>query len=44
MRRGGEGREEPDVYGVRLDGWFAPFAALKGFEDVIFEVEEGVEV
>ena len=46
MLHGGEGAGVRgfDIYGVRLNGRFAPFAAPKGFKDVIAEVEEGVEV
>ena len=46
MLHGGEGMVARgfEAYGVRLNGWFAPFAALKGLKDMIAEVEEGVEV
>ena len=46
MLRGGEkGRARGfGTYDVRLDGWFAPFAALEGLKGVVPEVEEGVEV
>ena len=43
----GEGKERArglGTYDVRLNGWFAPFAVLKGLKDVVPEVEEGVEV
>lgn len=42
--REGAGARGFDVDGVRLNSRFAPFAAPKGFKDVIAEVEEGVEV
>ena len=44
---GREGKERArglGTYDVRLNGWFAPFAVLKGLKDVVPEVEEGVEV
>ena len=47
MLYGREGKERargPGTYDVRLNGWFAPFAVLKGLKDVVPEVEEGVEV
>ena len=40
----GELVEPIGVLGARPNGRFAPFAAPKGFKDVIAEVEEGVEV
>lgn len=42
--KGREGREGFGAYGARLNGRFAPFAALKGLAGAIAEVEEGIEV